>query len=300
MYKHEKLGIALMLASAAIWGIFPVLVNSAVKVIPPITFAALSTVVATVGGFFYLLAKGKVSELKRTEWYGTLAMIAILIIVIPFALFSLGNQYTSGTNATMLLLVEIIFTVIVTPYFGEKTTGLKVAGATAVFFGGAFILYNGSLSLNGGDLLIIASTITYPFGNFYNKRALNGLSPSTIVFARYLLASTLLVPLALVVEKGVDVSLIVGAHWKTILFMGLVIFGVSKILMYEGLKHMDISKFIMLVMSFPLFSLLVIVFYTKEPISAYQWIGSAIMLCGVFLAALRPSTSIGKTRYAPR
>jgi len=50
----------------------------------------------------------------------------------------------------MLLLAEIVFTMIFTPFIGEKNTALKMLGAGGVFVGALFIMYQGSFSFNMG------------------------------------------------------------------------------------------------------------------------------------------------------
>jgi len=57
--KKEKLGTILIITSTAIWGMFPVLAHQGTKNISPLTFAALTTLIAAIGMFFYILIKKK-------------------------------------------------------------------------------------------------------------------------------------------------------------------------------------------------------------------------------------------------
>ncbi len=120
--KTETTGIILVLISAALWGMFPVFVNQGAKTIPPLMFAACSAMVAAIGSFVYLLFKGKLFELKKKDAYFSLLMITLFIVVIPYSLFFVGASNTSGVTSSMLLLSEIIFTLIFTPFIGEKNT----------------------------------------------------------------------------------------------------------------------------------------------------------------------------------
>lgn len=165
----------------------PVLTNQGAKSISLLTFAGLTTLIASFGTLLYMLFQGKAKELKLKSQYFNLLMITIFIVIIAYSLLFIGTSMTSGINTYLLLLSEIIFTLIFTPFIGEKTTKYKLLGALGVFFGTLFILYNGTLNLNWGDLLIILSTLTYPLGNFYAKKALNKLAPSVILFVRFLL-----------------------------------------------------------------------------------------------------------------
>src|ERR1700690_3188506 len=101
--KEENKGITLVLISAALWGIFPVTVNRGAHNIPPLIFAALSTLLAAIGSFIYMLLKGQLYELKKREAYASLLMITLFIVIIPYILFFVGSSKTSGINTSMLL-----------------------------------------------------------------------------------------------------------------------------------------------------------------------------------------------------
>lgn len=298
--KQETQGVILALGSAALWGIFPVMVNRGSRNIPPLTFAAISTLLAALGSFFYTVFKGKLNELKKKEAYASLLMITLCIVIIPYVLLFIGSSKTSGINTSLLLLSEIIFTLVFTPLIGEKTSAEKLIGASGVLIGGLLILYNGKFRLNIGDIMVIASTATYPVGNFYAKKVLNQVSPSTILFVRFSLGGLFIFPLAMVVETRSSVFNIILVNWHMLLLTGLILLGVGKIVWYESLLRLDISKAISLSMTFPLFSLIILIGIFKEAVSHYQWIGIAIMMLGIFFSIRRSSVDPALTKYAPQ
>ena len=296
---QEQKGVILAFISAALWGIFPVMVNRGSHYIPPLTFAAISTMLAAFGSFVYTVLKGKLYELKKREAYSSLLMITLCIVIIPYVLFFIGSSKTTGINTSMLLLSEIIFTLLFTPLIGEKTTTEKLIGASGVFVGAALILYNGKLRLNIGDIMVIASTATYPIGNFYAKKALHQVSPSTILFVRFFLGGLFLFPLAMVVEAQSNILDIILTDWRILLLTGFVLLGVGKVIWYEALGRLDISKAISLGMTFPLFSLALLVGIFRVTVSHYQWLGIAAMMFGVFFSIKRSSVDPALTKYGP-
>ena len=297
--KKENLGVILAFISAGFWGLFPVFVHQGTQTIPPLTYAAISTLLAAVGAFLYVVITGKLKELKITKSYLALWMITLCIVIIPMTLFFLGAKRTSGTNTSFLLLAEIIFTMIFTPFIGEKNTKLKFLGASGIFLGALFILYNGNFQMNFGDLLIILSTVTYPIGNFYAKKALNLVSPATILFVRFLLGGIFISIFALIFEQTwSQIPELFVANWLLFLFSGLVLYGIGKIIWYEGLKRLDISKAISLTFIFPIFSLATLMIFFDEKVSAYQWLGIVIMMVGVYFSVKRKSVDPKLTKYA--
>ncbi len=145
--------------------------------------------------------------------------------------------------------------------------------------------------------MVIASTVTYPIGNFYAKRALFRISPSTILLVRFSLGGIFMLLLAMLVEGGSHTANIISAGWPILLFNGLVLLGVGKIVWYEALGRLDISKAISLSMTFPLFSLIILIGVFKEAVSPYQWIGIAVMMVGVVFSIRRPSVDPKLTKY---
>ena len=295
--KQENIGVIFILASAIMWGIFPVLINRGTQSIPPIMFAAIATLLAAGGSFVYAALTRKLHELKNKKAYASLIMITFCIVIIPYILFFVGSSKTSGINSSLLLLSEIIFTMLFTPFIGEKTTTEKLLGAFGVLIGASLILYHGKFQLNTGDLLIIMSTAAYPIGNFYSKKALNFVSPAIILFVRFLLGGLFIFAFALFVEPQSNTLVSISAHWKLILFTGLILLGVGKVVWYEGLKRLDMSKAISLAMTFPLFSLIILISVFKETPSLFQWIGIAVMAIGVYFSVKRTSVDSALTKY---
>jgi drug/metabolite transporter (DMT)-like permease len=295
--EQENRGVILALISAALWGVFPIMVNRGAHHIPPLMFAAISTLLAAVGSLVYTVVKSKLGELKKKEAYASLLMVTLCIVIIPYVLLFIGSSKTSGINTSLLLLSEIIFTLMFTPLIGEKTTREKLIGAAGIFIGALLILYNGNFRLNIGDIMVIVSTATYPIGNFYAKKALNRVSPSTILFVRFFLGGLFMLSLAMLSEAPSGILQILADYWPTLLFTGLILLGMGKIIWYEALGRLDISKAVSLGMTFPLFSLIILVGMLKETISYYQWLGIGAMMVGVLFSIRRSSVDPKLTKY---
>jgi drug/metabolite transporter (DMT)-like permease len=296
--SRETQGAVLALLSAVLWGVFPVMVNRGSHYLPPLLFAALSTFFAAAVSLGYTALKGKLHELRNRESYTSLFMITLCIVIIPYTLFFIGAGKTSGLNTSLLLLSEIIFTLVFTPFIGEKTTIEKLIGALGVFCGAVLILYRGSLQMNTGDILVIMSTATYPVGNFYAKKALTQVSPSVILLVRFFLGGFFLLLLSIFVEgKPSIINTAIVTHWPLLVLTGFILLGAGKLVWYEALDRLDISKAISLSMTFPLFSLIIVTGFYKESISRQQAIGIAVMMVGVFFSAKRPSVDPARTKY---
>ena len=296
--KKETAGIIFVLLGAISAGLFVIVVNLTTRQIPPLFFASISTIIASGVALIYTALSGKMNELKVKKSYFPILMVTLFIVVIPYTLLFIGASKTSGINTSLLLLSEIIFTIIITPFFGEKTSLYKILGAGNIFFGAIFILYNGTMKINAGDILIILSTITFPIGNLYAKRALNLVSPSIILFIRFLLGGLIIGCLSLIFEPISQIRQSLINFWPIILFNGIILLGMHKMFYYEALKRLDISKTISLGMTFPIYSLIILTIFLKEEINLFKWIGIIFMAVGIYFAIKRKSTNPKLTSYA--
>lgn len=292
----ERRGIIFILISAGTSSLFPIIGKLSSAQLPPFIFGGLSLVCASAVAGLWLLLKQQAQWAALKKHWQKVAMISVLTIILPFTFFYIGVGQTSGLHATILLLFEIPFTVLITPLFGEPTTKKKLLGSGLIFFGAAATMWQGGWQINLGDLLIIASTIFYPLGNFYSKKCLHYLKPGTLVLARSLFGAVILLLGSLVFEH-VNISQVLHQGWWLILVNGVLVFGIGKLLFFTGFRSLDISKAIPLLKTAPLFSLLLVVLILHEPISWHQWLGALVMLLGAYITILRKSTPLEQTRY---
>ncbi len=275
----------MVLGETLMYSLFPIIVAHTTKIMPPILFAGLSTLMASITLFFYILYKKDLKSLKDKDTIKYTLGITLFIIIIPSILIFTGSSKTSGINTTILLQSEILFTFIIFGLFtAEKITLKKLIGALIVMTGTLFIIYNGSLEINTGDLLIIAGTFFYPIGHIFAKKALKISSTSTILFIRSFLGGIVLICISLLFENQDSSLTKIAIYWPLILFNGIFIYHLSKVLWYEGIKRLDISKAIPIgVGGYPAFSLLFAIVFLKEIPTIYQLIGLGTIVIGIFI-----------------
>lgn len=283
--SKEKAGEMMILGETLMYSLFPIIIAYSTKIMPPILFAGLSTLTASITLFIFLLLKKDLKSLKNKETIKYTLGITLFIIIIPSILIFTGSSKTSGINTTILLQSEILFTFIIFGLFAiEKITLRKTIGALIILVGTFFIIYNGSKNINIGDLLIIAGTFFYPIGNIFAKKALKVGSPSAILFIRSLLGGIVLICLSLIFENQDATLSKISNYWPLILLNGVFIYHLSKILWYEGIKRIDISKAIPIsVGGYPAFSLLFAILFLKEIPTIYQLAGFMAVIAGIFI-----------------
>ncbi len=297
--SKENKGILFIFFYAIIYGVYMVLVNKGTRHINPILFASLVNLSATLWFLVcFKFQKLRLLSLKKNKKpYLYLLLVTFFSSIIPSILFFLGTSKTSGINTSLLSLFEVIFAILITPLFGEKNSKEKILGAFGIFIGGCLILYNGTLKINVGDILIIFSSFFNPFGNFYAKKALHTFSTSYIWLFRVLFSSVFLFLLSLFFENNTNLVSSIRENLVSIFFIGIITIGIAKTLWYEAFKRLDISKTMILGNSSCLFSLIILALFFKEYPSTYQVFGILIMAIGIFYSVKRKSIKEELTKY---
>ncbi len=299
--NQESIGVIFTLTSALLWGIFPILANAWSGIFPPLFFGAIISLCTAMGSIIWMIVRGKTHELRITKAYFSLFMVSMCIICIPSILFFIGTSQTSGINSSVLMLSEIVFTLMFTPFIGEKNTTQKYIGSVGILIGGALVLYKGGgLHLNKGDILILLSTITFPIGNFYSKRALYYVSPSVVLSVRYTIGGLGILVASLLLEPQAHTWLNIEKYMSFFILVGGILLTTCKVTFYEGMKRLDISKVISLEMTYPFFSVLVLYLFFDQHIIWYQIVGICIMVLGAFYSMKRKSETHEQLRYKPK
>lgn len=282
---QERKGELILLAYLPIFGFFPIITSYGTKIIPPILFAGISLLLGSVLLFFYLVAKGDLKLCKNTKALKYIVATTILNLIIPFIFIFIGSSLTSGINTSLLSQTELLFTFLVCGFiFHETITIQKTIGAATILIGTIAIIYNGTFSLNWGDLLIVAGQLFYPFGNRYSKMALAMTKPTIVLFLRNLWAGLALIVISFLFEtQTFSDNHSVKEIVLLILANGIFIHGISKLVWLAGLKRLDITKAISIIIATPAFSLIYAFFFLKEIPTVYQLVGFFVIMGGLFI-----------------
>lgn len=273
-----------------LFALLPIVIVHTAKLMPPILFAGISMMIAALVVFFYMILKGQISTLFNKTAFKYILGVTFFIVIIPSILIYTGASKTSSVNTAILLQTEIFFTLLILGMLKqEKITIKKIIASLLITLGAICVIYNGSLKLNPGDLLIIAGTVAYPIGNMYAKKALKLTSSGAILLIRSALGGIFLIIISLLFEDYTNAfSGYITDNIFMLLLNGILLYSISKLLWYEGLKRLDISKSISISMSHPALSFIYAYIFLKEIPTAYQFIGFIVIMSGIYVITRQP------------
>ncbi len=281
----EKTAEAFVFIHVLFGSLQPIVLSFTTRMVPPVMFAAASTLFAGVGLFGVLLWRGQLVRVWNKRIFLYSLLVSMLVVVLPSIFIYIGASMTSGINTALLMQTEMLAAFILCGlFFGEKITVQKTLGAGVIAVGAFAVLYNGSFHFNKGDLFIMLGATFYPLGNIYAKRILKTAPPAIILFIRNIFGGMVLLIISLLFEQGTVAAYgSLMSEWIPLVVNGFFILFISKMFWYEGLKVLDVSKATMINMTAPAFSLIYAATFLREIPNVYQFVGFIIVLIGLFI-----------------
>ncbi len=199
-----------------------------------------------------------------------------------YALYYYGLKHTSPGNASIIVLLEILFSYI---FFNiwkkEHLSKRHLLGASFMIIGALILLFPKNLKVNVGDLFILLATICVPLGNFYQQKIRKIASSEIILFLRTFFAIPFILLLIWHLESATNFS--IKPVLIFLIFNGVLHFGLTKILWIEGIHRMSITKATALNSITPFFTLIFSYFILNQNPTEWQILSLLPITLGIYL-----------------
>jgi drug/metabolite transporter (DMT)-like permease len=278
----EREGEILMVGLAILESWFPIFSIVSMSYIGALHTYTYSLLIALAFFIIIMFKRDKFKELKNKEAYKDLLLTSFWITSL-FALVFIGMRYTTAGNMAVIIFLQLLFSYLYFNVFGkEKMHSLHVWGAFIMGIGALIILIPDELTFNKGDLLILVAAAIAPLANLYQKRAREFCSSETILGFRTLVGLPFIALMAWAFEPAVRYDAFVSAL-PSLLFIGILIYVVSKIMWIEALHRTSITKLSAMMGLVPMMTLIFAYFYLNEVPELRQVLGIIPVLVGGYL-----------------
>ena len=278
----EREGEILMVGLAILESWFPIFSIVSMSYIGALHTYTYSLLIALAFFIMIMFKRDRFKELKNKEAYKDLLLTSFWITSL-FALVFVGMRYTTAGNMAVIIFLQLLFAYLYFNVFGkEKMHTLHVWGALIMGIGALIILIPDELTFNKGDLLILVAAAIAPFANLYQKRAREFCSSETILGFRTLVGLPFIALMAWAFEPAVRYDAFVSAL-PSLLFIGILIYVVSKIMWIEALHRTSITKLSAMLGLVPMMTLIFAYFYLNEVPELRQVLGIIPVLAGGYL-----------------
>lgn len=278
----EREGELLMLGVSVFESWFPILSILSLSAIGALHTYAFALLISLFFFLLIIIKKKLFKELSKPQVYRPLFLTSFWITSL-FVLIFIGMRYTTAGNVSVIIFLQLFFSYMYFNVLGkEKLDWVHSIGAFMMGVGAIIVLFPKELAFNKGDWLILLAAAIAPIANLYSQRARKFCSSELILGFRTFFALPLIAFLAWYFEPRLSLEAFQTAL-PYVLFIGLFIFGLSKIFWMEALHRISITKVSAMVALVPVLTLLFAYLYLNEVPELRKLIGIFPILLGGYL-----------------
>ncbi len=282
---QTQIGEIFIFMEVFLWSLFPVVTTMAFanSNISAIFASAISTLIAALFFAVILTIQKRWSDFKVVSAWKDILIMTLLIGIGFYGLIFIGIEKTSASEAGIIMLMEIFFSLLLLHFLKKELLTKKVAvGAILMLVGAILVLYNGEFGVNPGNLIILLATMIAPMGNYYSQQARTKVSSSFIMFVRSLISGIFLLAMAFAFGKTSSIGEVNSALIYLVI-NGIFLLGLTKIFWIEAIHRIPITKAISFSAMAPVFTIIFAYFLLEEVPTFLQICGFVPVIFGAMI-----------------
>lgn len=286
---YSPRALASILTCVFLWAIaFPVL-RVGLQYFPPVTMAFMRYALTAAPVLLYIHKRYGIlhSVRKLAPDLHLLLGLAAFSVAVPNVTQNMGLWRNESSSLTAILQASSpAFSVLLASLIlGERVGWKKVVGIV-VAITSTSLLAVGDLSFEGaaeeGNLLVLASSISYGLAGIFAKTLLTRHPPGLVVSWSFLLGALLIFP-ALPLDAGLTVDLTPKA-WAILLFLAFLPGLLASFLFYWVLQGQDLSRLVFFVYLIPLLAAIPSILFLEETVTLRMAFLGLLTILGVAIA----------------
>ncbi len=243
-----------LLALGLMWGTSYVFIKLGVETLGTFTLIAgrLGIGLALLATVVILAREPLPRSLRQ---YGHLIVMAVINIVLPFALITTAERSVDSNLAAILNGTVPLFAIVFAALFlHDEPMTLNRLGGLVVGYVGVIVLVSrtllggGTASSSEGELALVASAVCYGAGAVYARRNVRGLRPMIPALFQVGFAFVIVATIALVTEpvgRGWTSNAIIAVVWLGLLGSGFAYLANFRLLSRIGATRTSIVAYLL-------------------------------------------------------
>jgi drug/metabolite transporter (DMT)-like permease len=219
----------------------------------------------------------------------TIAGIATINSVIPFALFAWAAERAPAGIGAISNAMTVMFTALVACiFYGERISGRRALGLAAGFAGVVFLASGrvAGASVWPAALAGTAAALLYGVGINLVRRYLTSYPPVAIAAAALVSAALMLAPLAIYTWPHHPIA---AASWGSAALLGVLCTGIAFVFYYRLIARIGAMRASTVTYLIPFFGVIWAWIVLGEPLTMTMAVAGALILSGVALSQQRPA-----------
>ena len=271
-----------------IWGSTWLFIKLGLEDLPPLTFAGIRFIIASLILLGLLKIKRQTLPTSGRDWM-LLAVVGVMAFSLNYGLLFWGEQYISSGLAALLQATSPAFGLVIAHFYlpEEKMSPAKIIG---VLIGvvGVGVIFSSQLSIAGpralaGSMALLLSAVFVAYSNVIVKAYSQHLEPTVLAAGQMMCG---LVPLLLI---GIPLE---GNpfkfHWTpmailALFYLAIVGSVIAFVLYYWLMKNMDVTKTLLIALVTPVVAVVLGMIVLRETIEWRTLLGGAMIISGIAL-----------------
>lgn len=287
---RERSNWLIFLALGLMWGSSYLFIKLAVDDFGTFTLVALRLAIGAA--LLWVVVRLARQALPREpRIYGHLAVMAVVNIVIPFALITWAEQSVDSSIAAILTSAVPLFAIVIAPLFLHDEP-IRVNGVVGLLVGfvGVVVLASRDLAIAGSDLTgeiaLLGAALSYAVGAVYSRHNMRGVPP--------LIPAVVQVTFALLISSAI--AILFERPWNarpdgeaifSIVWLGVVGSGFAYLAVFRLLASWGATRTTMVAYVIPVVGIVLGFLVLAEPIDGRLLIGTGLVIAGVGLVHSR-------------
>lgn len=280
------------LALCLIWGSTWLFIKLGLEDLPPISFAGIRFLIATIVLFSIVRVRKLSLPRTRQDWWLVL-VTGVLSFALNYGLLFWGEQRTSSGLAAILQTIIPVFGLALAHYYipNERMTWSKVGG---VLFGiaGVVVIFSDQLTGEGpsafaGSVAIVVGAFCVAYSNVLLKARGSHIDPAVLAAGQMACG---FIPLLIVgwAAEGSPFAF----HWTgqavfSLFYLALVGSCCAFLLFYWLLRRVEVTKTMLISLVTPVMAVLLGLWWLNERVTSHIIIGGVCIMAGIALNIYR-------------
>lgn len=279
-------GPAMLLLTAAIWGLAFVAQSAGMDYVGPFTFNAVRYLLGALVLIPFLLLRRRTHTDDCYRWHNPKLWICGIICGLitggSSALQQIGLLYTTVGKSGFITALYVVLVPILGLLFGKRVKPLLWLCVGLAVMGLYFLCLSGTAALNIGDLLTLVCSVTYAFHILTVDHYAGQVDGVKVSFIQFLVAALISGVPMLALEHPTLPA--ITSAWLPLLYTGVLSCGVGYTFQILGQQRTEPTMACLILCLESVFSVLFGWLLLQQGLSLRELCGCALMLCAIALA----------------
>jgi drug/metabolite transporter (DMT)-like permease len=293
------------LVLCVIWGSTWLFIKLGLRDLPPVSFAGIRFVLASLILWAIVAARRAPVPRARGDWL-LISLTGVFAFALNYGLLFWGEQYiSSGLTALLQATIPafgLVFAHLHLP--GERLTAPRMAGVL-LGVAGVGVIFSNQMAVAGemalwGSAAVVAGAVFVAYANVLVKARGGHLDPALLAAGQMSCGLVPLLAYGWAFEGDPRDFRWTGLALVSLLYLTIVGSVVAFLLFYWLVRNMDVTKTMLIALVTPLFAVLLGMLVLGEELTWRTLAGGTLIISGIALVVLRRMKAVASDKRGMR